>query len=115
MRPEARKEYLDMPARVFIRAVRYPHQEGPAPDEEYELSEGQATSLLVEREAMLNALGWRLWRACSQAEDYLGIIANVPELGDAMNAWKANAYPDPTLLKAADAAEGKHPPEERGE
>lgn len=36
------------------------------------------------------ALGWRLWRACSDAEDILGITANVPGLADAMNAWKAN-------------------------
>lgn len=90
MRQEDRKQYLDMIPRVFVRALRDPHG-----NEEYELSEGEATSLLAEREALLCALGWRLWRACSQAEDYLGIIANVPELGDAMNAWKANAFPPP--------------------
>ncbi len=95
MRQEDRKQYLDMIPRVFVRALRDPHG-----NEEYELSEGEATSLLVEREATLNALGWRLWRACSQAEDILGITANVPGLGDAMNAWKANAFPEPNCLKA---------------
>lgn len=73
---------------------------------EYELSEGEATSLLIEREARLNALGWRLWRACSNAEDILGITANVPGLADAMNAWKANAFPEPTRSTPEDAASG---------
>lgn len=54
-----------------------------------------------------NALGWRLWRACSKAEDILGIVANVPDLGDAMNAWKANAYPEPDGLKSARLEESK--------
>jgi hypothetical protein len=44
----------------------------------------------LQREAdEMREAGWRLWRACSEAEDILGIVANVPGLGDAMNAWKA--------------------------
>lgn len=98
MRQEDRKQYLHMIPRVFVRALRDPNG-----NEEYELSEGEATSLLVEREAALNALGWRLWRACSQAEDILGITASVPDLADAMNAWKANAFPEPNGFKAPEA------------
>lgn len=101
MRQEDRQQYLDMLPRVFVRAIRDPEMGG----QEYELSEGEATSLLIEREARLNALGWRLWRACSQAEDILGILANVPGLGDAMNAWKANAFPEPTV-SAQENADG---------
>lgn len=46
MREQDKQMYRDMPARVFIRAVRDPEMGG----EEHELSEGEATDLLLLRE-----------------------------------------------------------------
>ncbi|MEQ1491869.1 MAG: hypothetical protein ABL932_15100 [Terricaulis sp.] len=46
MREQDKQMYRDMPARVFIRAVRDPEMGA----EEYELSEGEATDLLLLRE-----------------------------------------------------------------
>lgn len=46
MTEEERAKYLDLIPRVFVRALRDPH----GADLEYELSEGQATSLLRARE-----------------------------------------------------------------
>lgn len=47
MRQEDRKQYLDMIPRIFVRAVRSPDTDETY---EHELSEGEATSLLTERE-----------------------------------------------------------------
>jgi len=45
MRPEDKQQYLDMQARVFVRALR-----DSLGHEEFELSEGEATDLLFRRE-----------------------------------------------------------------
>lgn len=54
MNREERDNYVTMIPRVFVRALRDPNG-----NEEYELSEGQATSLLMERERSLGAAHWR--------------------------------------------------------
>lgn len=78
MRPEDKQQYLDMLPRVFVRALRDPHG-----NEEYELSEGEATDLLRRRE---DFNGGALF-------DALHEIANLPEQGgcgdgiDAVDLW----------------------------
>ncbi len=48
MKPEDKQQYLDMIPRVFVRALR-----DPLGDNEFNLSEGEATDLLRRREAAL--------------------------------------------------------------
>lgn len=46
MRDDDKQQYLDMIPRVFVRALR----DGADPDTEFDLSEGEATDLLLRRE-----------------------------------------------------------------
>ena len=55
MRPEDKAPYLSMVPRVFVRALRDPNQSA---GEEYELSEGQATDLLIKREELARENGY---------------------------------------------------------
>lgn len=55
MRPEDKAPYLSMVPRVFVRALRDPNQSA---GEEYELSEGEATDLLIKREDLARENGY---------------------------------------------------------
>lgn len=58
MRPEDKPPFLAMPARVFVRAVR-DFESGLAEDGVFELSEGEATDLVIRREEIAYLKGLR--------------------------------------------------------
>lgn len=58
MNREDRDNYVSMIARVFVRSLRDMDNANPA-EIEFSLTEGQATSLLMERERSTGAAHWR--------------------------------------------------------
>lgn len=70
MRPEDKPPFLNMPCRVFIRAVR-----DNGADDIYELSEGEATDLLIKREQAAYMKGLRC------AADLLRVEVDAIEIG----------------------------------
>lgn len=73
MLPENKTQYLKMIPRVFIRAVRDPVS--GFREEEYELSEGEATDLLIKREQAAYIKGLRC------AADLLRVEVDAIEIG----------------------------------
>lgn len=109
MRQEDRQQYLDMIPRVFVRAVRNPD----SGDESYEheLSEGEATSLLIERESKLSVRVVRLEAALREIADHgkgpLGHVQNVTLLSCALAEIASRALEDERPASASAQPEPK--------
>lgn len=93
MRPEDKQKYLDMIPRVFIRAVRDPM----ICLTEHELSEGEATDLLIKREQAAYMKGLR------QAADLLRVEVDAIEIGIKKDAERARGTATPVAEEPTDA------------
>lgn len=79
MRPEDKPQYLKMIPRVFVRALRDPNG-----NEEFELSEGEATDLLIRREQAAYMKGLRT------AAELLRVEVDAIEIGMKKDAEAAH-------------------------
>jgi len=74
MRPEDKPPYLTMHPRVFVRVLRTV-EDATVSDPIYELSEGEATDLMIKREQIAYMKGLRC------AADLLRVEVDVIEIG----------------------------------
>ena len=98
MKPEDRQQYIDMIDRVFIRAVRDPHG-----NEEYELSEGEATKILMERENRASRLSLEaILLIANVSEDRLAKVYDaVTKARDLIHPWLESGSAQGEALQAA--------------